>query len=74
MGVTAVDDMLIWTTSGCSVIERAVDQNSQDQEKLVISGVRSCGTDTRAVPAAYISLVYSESSTLSGLAYEELKR
>jgi len=36
--------------------------------------VHSCMADTSAALAVYISLVYSESSTLSGIAYEKMKR
>ena len=60
-----------------SEVLRAMDGNiTQIKRTGSFLGTRvlSCGTDTSAVSAVYISLVYSESSTLSGLACEEMKK
>jgi hypothetical protein len=67
--LTAVDGVL------CSVTGWTVDGKIiQIKRTGSILGTRvlSCRADTSAV-AVHISLVYSESSTLSGIAYEEIE-
>jgi len=63
MVLTAVDGVLVWASSRCSLTRWAVDRKIIQIEgagSFLGTRVLSCRVDTSAVLAVYISLVYSE--------------